>query len=125
MIVIDTSAIVAILLGEPEAERLARAIEKDEEPLLSAASLVELFLVLKYKQGQASVPLIEAFLTTAAVTVCPVTPEQARLAQEASYRFSALNFGDVFSYALVKEKGVGILFKGSDFSATDLAAVPY
>lgn len=125
MIAIDTSAVVAILLGEPEAERFARAIEQDEEPLLSAASLVELFLVMKYKQGPTSVPLIEEFLATGGVTVCPVTPEQARRAQEAAYRFAVLNFGDVFAYALAKERGIGLLFKGTDFAVCDLSAAPF
>ncbi|UFP96350.1 type II toxin-antitoxin system VapC family toxin [Gloeobacter morelensis] len=125
MIAIDTSAIVAILLGEPEAERFARAIEQDEEPLLSAASLVELFLVMKHKQGSASAPLIEQFLATGGISVCSVTPEQARRAQEAAYRFGILNFGDVFSYALAKERGIGLLFKGTDFAVTDLIAAPF
>lgn len=126
MIVIDTSVIIAILLGEPEAERIARVIEHDDEPLLSAASLVELFVVMKHKLGPASVPLIEQFIDTAGLTVCPFTAEQARLAQEASYRFgTVLNLGDLFSYALAKEKRLSLLFKGNDFAATDLGSVVY
>ncbi len=125
MIAIDTSAIVAILLMEPDAARFARAIEKDDEPLREAASLVELFLVMKHKQGRASVALIEELLVSGSVTVCAVTPEQARIAQEAAYRFRELNFGDTFSYALATEKGIRLLFKGIDFAATDLVAVEF
>jgi ribonuclease VapC len=125
MIAIDTSALVAILLCEPEAEKLAQAIQSDEEPLMSAASLVELYLVMKYKQGTETKTLIDELIKLAKIKIIPVTAEQAQIAIMAGYQFSALNYGDTFSYALAKDFNIDLLFKGNDFSQTDIGIANY
>ena len=125
MIVIDTSALTAILLRETEAERFAQAIEEDEEPLISASSVVELYVVMKYKQGPATQNLVDKLLLSAAITICPVTEKQAKIAGQAAHRFSVLNYGDTFSYALAQDYVVPLLFKGNDFSQTDVEVAQY
>lgn len=125
MIIVDTSVLIAILLRETEAEKITLAIENDEEPLLSVASFVELGLVMKYKQGPATQKLINSLITIARIAIVPVTKEQAYIAQEAIYKFPILNYGDVFSYALAKERNAPLLFKGNDFSQTDVKIATY
>lgn len=126
MIVIDTSAIVAIFLGEPEAESLALAIASDPAPLLSAASFVEASMVLLGRTVSAETWL-DDFVTVSGITIEPVTHEHARIARDAYFRFgkgrhpAGLNFGDCFAYALAKAVGAPLLFKGNDFGQTDIA----
>lgn len=120
MLVIDPSALVAILLQEQDAPELARCIEADPQPIMSAASLVELYAVMRHKQGPQSFPVIDRLLQVAGIAVHPFTPEQAILAREAGERFKVLNFGDTFSYALAKAMGAPLLFKGEDFAGTDV-----
>ncbi|MEO1016753.1 MAG: type II toxin-antitoxin system VapC family toxin [Pseudomonadota bacterium] len=123
MIAIDTSALVAILLQEPDAARFAQAIQDDEEPMLSAASLIELSRVMKHKQGPETKAIIDRLVEKAGITIASVTPLQAEIACAAGYRFPVLNFGDVFSYALAKDRDIDLLFKGDDFSRTDIGVV--
>ena len=125
MIAIDTSALVSILLDEPDAEKFAFAIQNDEEPLLSAASFVELVLVMKYKQGPATKKIIDKLITNGNITIAPVTAEQANIAGEAGHEFSSLNYGDTFSYALSQDRAVPLLFKGDDFSQTNVTPAHY
>lgn len=120
MIAIDTSALVAILMRESDAMEYALAIQDDEEPMASAASLVELYLVMKHKQGAATVALIDELIASASITIVSVTPNQAKIACEASYKFPSLNYGDTFSYALALDRNVPLLFKGNNFTETDI-----
>lgn len=123
MIAVDTSALVSILLGEDDAPKFARALQNDEEPCLSAASMVELALVMKYKKGRVAQSLVKALVAKANITIIPVTEKQAEIAINASETFSKLNYGDVFSYALAKDKDIPLLFKGNDFVQADIRAV--
>jgi ribonuclease VapC len=129
--VIDTSAILAILLQEPEAERLIRAIAAAHTRLMSAASLLEAGMLVQYRSGDSGHPELDRLLHTLRIEIAPVTEQQATIAREAHRRFgkglhpASLNFGDCFAYALAQESGEPLLFKGDDFSRTDVAAAPY
>ncbi|HYE50414.1 MAG TPA: type II toxin-antitoxin system VapC family toxin [Azospirillaceae bacterium] len=130
MIVVDSSAVLAIFLGEPDAARLARAIGDDDAPLMSAASVVETSIVLralkKVPPGVAE-QWLDEFLRVGGIAVEPVTEAQAAAARAAHARFgkgtghpAALTFGDCFPYALAKTLGAPLLFKGDDFGRTDI-----
>ncbi len=126
-IALDTSAVAAIVLGEPEAEAfMAVMLANIGDLIIGAATLVEASLVVEAKQGpQAVRDLKELLDETRAVTV-PLDAEQAELATAAWRRFgkgrhpAALNLGDCYSYALAKATGSGLLFKGEDFALTDI-----
>jgi ribonuclease VapC len=130
-VVIDTSAVIAILRMESEAARLAEAIEADASRLMSAATLVETGLVIESRYGAAGGRELDVLIAKAALSIEPVTAEQADVAREAWRRYgkgrhsAALNFGDCFSYALAKATGEPLLFKGSDFTQTDVSIVRY
>lgn len=129
--VIDTSALVALLGMEAEAARLAAAIEADATRLISAASVVEAALVIEARYGPAGGRELDLLIAKAGLSVEPVTAEQAEIARQAWRRFgkgrhpAGLNYGDCFSYALAKVTGEPLLFKGTDFPQTDLAIVSY
>ncbi len=129
--VIDTSALVALLGMEAEAARLAAAIEADATRLISAASVVEAALVIEARFGPAGGRELDLLIAKAGLSVEPVTAEQAETARQAWRRFgkgrhpAGLNYGDCFSYALAKVTGEPLLFKGTDFPQTDLAVVSY
>ena len=123
--ILDTSAIVAILMGEPEAPRFAALIEDVDAPLVSAATVLEASLVL----GASRDTLLDEFLAIADAQVVPVDAAQLAAARTAHRRFgrgsgspARLNYGDCFSYALASVTGRPLLFKGEDFSHTDLQA---
>lgn len=124
--VIDTSAIIAILTNEPMAERLVAAIDGDHVRLVSAASVVEASLVVLGRYGEAGDPQLDRLLRGIAAEVVPVDEEQVTLARDAALRFgrtrhaAALNFGDCFSYALSAARGEPLLFVGDDFAKTDV-----
>lgn len=126
--VIDTSAVVAILFGEPEGTAYATAIEQTTTRLVSAVTRVELACVIEGRKGEAGRAMIERFLALADIEVAAVTPQQAMAAIEAFRRFgkgrhrAALNIGDCFSYALAKTANQPLLFKGQDFAQTDIEA---
>ncbi|MCC5867723.1 MAG: type II toxin-antitoxin system VapC family toxin [Gammaproteobacteria bacterium] len=127
--VIDTSALLSILLDEPDAETMAQAIEAAAAPVISAATLVELSAVIIHKLGPEALEEIDALLATAGIEVEPLTATQARLARDAYTRFgkgrthpAQLNLGDCFSYALAADLNRPLLFKGEDFKTTDIAA---
>jgi ribonuclease VapC len=130
-VVIDTSAVVAILGMEREAARLAEAIEADANRLLSAATLVETGLVIESRYGAAGGRELDVLVAKAGLSIEPVTAEQADVAREAWRRYgkgrhsAALNFGDCFSYALARTTGEPLLFKGDDFTQTDVSIVRY
>jgi ribonuclease VapC len=130
-VVIDTSAVVAILRMEREAARLAEAIEADQNRLMSAATLVETGLVIESRYGAAGGRELDVLIAKAGLSIEPVTAEQADVAREAWRRYgkgrhaAALNFGDCFSYALARTTGEPLLFKGDDFTQTDVSIVRY
>ena len=122
---VDTSALVAVLLREPEAERFTKAILSDDEPLMSVGSWIELVRVMKAKRGEASLPLVGELLAALEIELVSVSSEHGQLAAQATLEFPILNYGDTFAYALAKNRDIPLLFKGEDFSRTDLEIVAY
>ena len=128
--VLDTSALVAILLNEPEIDEFSRLIERDPVRLLSAASFLETAIVVENRFGEAGGQDLDVLIRTAAIDVVPMDARQAEVARSAFRRFgkgrhpAALNFGDCFSYALSQVSGEPLLFKGDDFARTDIQRVP-
>jgi ribonuclease VapC len=124
--VLDTSAIVAILAVEPVADRLTAAVERDPRRLVSAATVVELSLVILGRYGEAGEPLLDRFLRAISAEVAPVDGDQVAIARDAALRYgrgrhpASLNFGDCFSYALAVARGEPLLFLGGDFARTDV-----
>lgn len=124
--VIDTSAIIAILLNEPVSDRLVSAIENDRTRLVSAATVVEASLVVLGRYGEAGDPQLDRLLRSIDAEVVPVDDEQVTLARDAALRFgrtrhpAALNHGDCFSYALAVARGEPLLFVADDFAKTDV-----
>jgi len=128
--VIDSSAITAILFNEEDAPLYAQAIEADVVRYLSAASWLETSIVIESRFGLPGGDALDKLIRTASVTIEPVTIEQAKIAREAYRRFgkgrghpAGLNYGDCFAYALAKSAGEPLLFKGNDFRHTDIASV--
>jgi ribonuclease VapC len=127
--VIDTSAIVAILFGEPEAAAFAESIEQDPVRLMSAAAVLETAIVVESELGEAGGRELDLLLYKTEIRVAPFSAEHLAAARHAFRVFgkgrhaAALNFGDCCSYALSKATGEPLLFKGEDFSRTDV--VPY
>ncbi|MDQ2860078.1 MAG: type II toxin-antitoxin system VapC family toxin [Pseudomonadota bacterium] len=125
--VIDTSAIVAILLGEPQAERLAEAIEQGAPRRLSAASLLEASIVIEARKGEDGVRDLDLLVYRSGIEIVPFDEEQSQVARLAWRRYgkgrhpAGLNLGDCFSYALAKVTGSALLYIGKDFSQTDVA----
>lgn len=130
--IIDASALIAILRDEPEAMACAKAIASASSRRISAVNYVEVAVVIDGSRDPVASRRFDELLRTGRVTVEAVTQEQARLAREAYRDFgkgsghpARLNFGDCFAYALAKATGEPILFKGDDFSHTDLeSALP-
>ena len=124
--VIDTSAVLAVLTMAPDAGRFARAIASAETRFMSAANLVEAGIVLQARFGSDAERDLDLLVFRAAVEIMPVTQEQATLARQAYRTFgkgrhaAGLDFGDCFAYALAKATGEPLLFKGDDFSQTDV-----
>lgn len=124
--VIDASAILAILFGEPEAERFLDLISKDPRRLMSASTALELMIVIEARKGEAGGRELDLLLHRAKIDIVPFDSEQAELARHAWRCFgksnhpAGLNFGDCFSYALAKISDEPLLFKGNDFSQTDI-----
>ena len=130
MIVIDSSAVVSIMFGEPAAGRLIATLAADPDRVMSAASYVETGTVLAGRRvkspGQAIADL-DGFLTEAAIGLASVDAEQARIALQARIRFGrgmghggVLNYSDTFAYALAMTKRAPLLFTGDDFQTTDV-----
>ena len=124
--VLDTSAILAILLNEPERRRFNELIEADGMRLISAATFLEASLVIESRQGPAAGRELDLLLHRAQVSIVPVDAEQAEIARVAWRKFgkgrhgAGLNFGDCFSYALARVSGEPLLAKGADFAKTDI-----
>ena len=126
--VIDTSAVLACLLDEPERVAFDKLIEADPIKLISVFGLVEASFVLLGRKGDGGVAELHAFLDRAEIERIAVNEHQAEVAVEAFHQFgkgrhrAGLNIGDCFAYALAKTTGEMLLFKGDDFSHTDIAA---
>ena len=125
--IIDTSALVAILRDEPEAESCARAIQSAAERRISAVNFVEAAVVIDGSRDPIASRRFDDLLTEAQVLIEPVTEIQARLARDAyrdfgkgSGHLAKLNFGDCFAYALAKTTGESLLFIDADFGRTDI-----
>ena len=127
--VLDTSALLALLLDEPEAEAYRAALEEDVTRLVSAATLLETAIVIETRKGEAGGRELDLLLHKGEITVVAVDTDQVAEARRAYRRFgrgrhaAGLNFGDVFSYALARAAGEPLLFKGEDFSKTDVGRV--
>jgi ribonuclease VapC len=124
--VIDSSALVAILLAEPDASIYISAILNDVTRLISAATLVETSIVMIRRREPDAIAALDAVVARLQLTVIPVDREQALLARQGFRRFgkgldrAGLNFGDCFSYALAMHLNEPLLFKGNDFTCTDV-----
>lgn len=124
--IIDTSAIIAILSDEPERRAFNEAIEMTGSCMMSAASFVEASIVIESSRGYDGLRDFDLFVASAGIEIIPVDVEQAHVAREAFRQYgkgrhrAALNYGDCFTYALAKTTDLPLLFKGRDFSETDL-----
>lgn len=124
--VIDTSALVAILFDEPERRQFNELIEADGSRLISAATLVEAALVIESRRGEAAGRELDLFLHRAGISVVAVDAEQAEIARLAWRKYgkgrhpAGLNYGDIFAYALAKVSAQPLLAKDGDFQQTDL-----
>jgi ribonuclease VapC len=127
--VLDTSALLVLLLDEPEAEGFRAAVEEDMTRLVSAATLLETSLVIEARKGEPGGRELDSLIQKAEVVVVPVDAEHVSEARRAYRRFgkgrhaAGLNFSDVFAYALARTSGEPLLFKGDDFAKTDIARV--
>jgi ribonuclease VapC len=128
--IIDSSALLAILRSEPEAEYCARAIEKAAPRRISAANFLEAAIIIDASRDPVASRRFDDLLLEAAVAIEPVTEAHAKIARAAYRDFgkgsghpAQLNFGDCFAYALAKATREPLLFKGNDFRQTDVAPV--
>jgi ribonuclease VapC len=127
-VVLDTSALVAMLLGEPERDRFIAALADAEDPLISTATLLEASIVVQSKLSDGGLEDLDQLLSAAGVRCVAVDLAQVHAARAGFARFgkgrstAGLNYGDCFSYALATVTGRPLLFKGEDFSETDVVA---
>ena len=127
--IVDSSALVAILRNEPEAASYARAIETSRVRRVSAVNYVEAAIVIDLSRDPVASRRFDELFRVAELAIEPVDEVQAKLAREAYRDFgrgsghkAGLNFGDCFAYALAQSTGEPLLFKGDDFAATDVAS---
>lgn len=124
--IVDTSALLAILQAEPESRLFAEAIEAASGPTLSVVSFVEASMVLDARHGAEGRDRLDRMIRESRMEIAPVDLEQAQIAREAFRDFgkgrhpARLNFGDCFAYALARQRGEPLLFKGDDFARTDI-----
>ncbi len=127
--VVDTSVLIAILFGEPETEPFARALADDPKKMISAFNALESAIVIEAKKGEAGGRELELLLHRARIEIVALTGDQVELALTAWRRYgkgnhpAGLNIGDCCAYALAKYSGEPLLFKGKDFSRTDIRPV--
>jgi ribonuclease VapC len=127
ILVADTSALLAILLGEPERTEFKRVLLA-HEPKISAGTLIETLRVVQLALGPEALPGVDALLETSGAEIVPVDADQVALARQGMLSFgkgrgeepAILNFGDLFAYALARHLGAPLLYKGDDFAQTDL-----
>jgi ribonuclease VapC len=126
--IVDTSALAAILFGEPDAACYAQLIHDADRCVISVANFVELSIVIEAQLGPDAGRQCDVFFRRAGIIIEPLTIEHGHLARQAFLDFgkgrhpAGLNFGDCFAYALAKATGEPLLFKGQDFSKTDIKA---
>ena len=126
--VIDTSALIAILFGEPEALSFTRAIADESRKLISAFNALESGIVVEARKGEAGGRELDLLLHRAQIEIVAMNADQAELARAAWRKYgkgnhpAGLNIGDCCAYALAKYSGEPLLFKGNDFSQTDIRA---
>ena len=124
--IVDSSAVLAILFGEPDANRYERAIAHASNCRMSVATLLEAAIVVESRVGASGGDQLDVLVERSPIELVPVTPEQLQIARRAWRRFgkgnhpAGLNFGDCFSYALAETSREPLLFKGSDFALTDI-----
>jgi len=128
--VVDTSALVAILLNELDAEILSATLAATSPRIISALSVLEASIVIESKKGEAGLALLDELLTAAQFEVASFDDMHLRIAREAYRRYgkgrhpAGLNFGDCCAYALARARNDTLLFKGNDFAQTDIAPTP-
>lgn len=129
MIVIDTSALIALVFDEPERAAILQAIERAEKVLISTPTVLEARLVVHGRRGQRAVVLLDDLLRLPIFEWVAPGAEDTHAAYAAFVAYgkgsghsAGLNFGDHFSYALAKVRGVPLLYKGDDFARTDIAS---
>jgi ribonuclease VapC len=128
VIVVDSSALAAILFGEPDGARFAAELAASDRNCIGAATLLEISMVVEGAQGPAARDDLDALLDLHAIEIVPFDAAQAAIARDAFRHFgkgrtkAGLNFGDCISYALAKSRGARLLYKGADFAATDIQA---
>jgi ribonuclease VapC len=128
--VVDTSALVAIVNGEPEAGRFHDLL-LDHEPVISCGTLIETLRVMQVGLGDPALGAIDRLIELYGIEPMPVDAEQVALAREGMLDYgkgrgeapAALNFGDLFAYALARQLRLPLLFKGEDFAATNITSV--
>jgi ribonuclease VapC len=125
-VVVDSSALAAILFKEPDGAGFARALIRAPSLLMSAATYVEISVVTTMRLGPAGLVPMDRIISRMGIELVPLSAEQARAARDAFAAFgkgrhpAGLNFGDCFAYALARESGRALLFKGGDFRLTDV-----
>lgn len=125
---INSSALIAIITAEPDRDRFSEELAEAEDPVISAATLLETKIVAEAKLGPKGPDLIDEILKTIAARVIAVDETQAEIAFEAWRRYgkgnhqAGLNYGDCFSYALARTTSGPLLFKGDDFTKTDIGS---
>ena len=128
--IVDTSAIVAMLQLEPEATAMLRILSKDRDAIMSAANYLECGIVIDSAKDSKASANLDALIRDLGIGIEPVTAEQARIARQAYRDFgkgsghpAKLNLGDCFAYALAMERGEALLYKGDDFGHAGLVKV--
>jgi len=130
--VVDSSAVLAVLLGEPDAELYATAIGTAGSPAMSAISVLESTIVIGSRKREKGLAILESFLRAGRIRIVTFDQAQLAIAKSAWWMYgkgrhpAGLNLGDCCSYALAKASGEPLLYKGTDFRSTDLGrlAVP-
>ena len=127
-VIVDSSAVIAILRAEPEAEAFAQAIDAAPRCLMSAANFLEAAIVVDRSRTAIPGRRLDELIRELAIVIEPVSAAQAHIARQAYRDYgrgsghpARLNFGDCFAYALARESGEPLLFKGDDFRHTDIA----
>ena len=126
--ILDSSPLVAILAGEPDAELYIQAISRAPRCRISAGNFIELSIVVESQFAVEVLRQCDALFRRVGIVIEPVTVEHAHLARQAFHDFgkgrhpAGLNFGDCFAYALARHTGEALLFKGNDFSQTDIVS---
>lgn len=125
--IVDSSAIIAIMAEEPEADDFT-ALVVDHETWISAGNALECLIVVQHRMGTEKLPKLDALFELADIQIAPITEQTLYHARQAHVTYgkgnhrAALNYGDCFAYALSKESGQALLFKGDDFAQTDVSS---